>query len=805
MLSALKHACRSLLKSPGFTAVAILMLALGIGLSASSFSMANVFLLRNVPYPDADRLFSLFTTSPQFNKGSFSPGNILELRDTLTSFSSIAIYNGEACSLSEPGQPAERVQALWVTANFFELLGVQPSLGRGFIAGEDLPEKPRVAVITQRAWVRRYASDPNVIGRTIRLNSESFTIVGVLPATFDAPLVWGPVEYIMTNTIFPGFHTNFKDSWLNAVARLKPGVSVRQAESELSLVGPRLVREHPKENASLDFRLLKLHDSNMDDVSRVLLWLMTAISLAMLLIACANLASLQVARALGRTREFAVRAALGGSRRQLMGPLLLESLILALAGGIGGLFVASWSNDIIGHFLRINNEPGFAVPIDGRVLAFAAFTSVLSGVAFGLAPAWLASRAPAAEALKEGSRGSTAGRPHQRLKNLLIVCELGLALALVGVASSFGIGARSFVHRRVGWDVDGLFAGYVALPYNRYNDDIVNRTFQRALLEKLAVIPSVEHAVICGDLPLFYLGGGTLLFNVEGLPVAERGHEPISQTVSVSPDYFTTIRLNVKAGAVFTSSLTEKDPNVIVVNESFAKRFWPNASAIGHRIRIGDEEKWCEIIGIVGDVKLLGRLDKPETPLQLYRPSVQSPTRYLALVLRSAVAPDTLTRSVQSAVASLDADLPVAQAGDVRTAMDRNLSNINLVIINLGISAGMGLLIAGIGLFGVISQLTMQRTRDIGVRMALGAEGRDILGLIIGGGLKLLVVGIALGIPAFFALDRLLSSAMPSIEFPGLWLLALNVAVLSGAMLLACYLPARRATKVNPVDALRAD
>ena len=407
MSSALKHACRSLLKSPGFAAVAILMLALGIGLSASSFSMANVFLLRNVPYPEPDRIFSLFTTSPQFNKGSFSPGNILELRETLTSFSAVAFYNGDASSLSEPGQPAERVQALWVTANFFELLGVQPSFGRGFIAGEDLPEKPRVAVITQRTWVRRYASDPNVIGRTVRLNSEPFTIVGVLPATFDAPLVWGPVEYIMTNVIYPGHHTNFKDSWLNVIARLKPGVSVRQAESELSLVGPRLVQEHPKENASLGFRLMKLHDSNMDDVSRMLLWLMTAISLAMLLIACANLASLQVARAFGRTREFAVRAALGGSRRQLMGPLLAESLILALAGGLGGLFVASWSNDIIGHFLRINNEPGFAVPIDGRVLAFAAFTSVLSGIAFGLAPLGSLPAPP----LPRRSRKAPAGPP----------------------------------------------------------------------------------------------------------------------------------------------------------------------------------------------------------------------------------------------------------------------------------------------------------------------------------------------------------------------------------------------------------
>ncbi|HEV8409955.1 MAG TPA: ABC transporter permease, partial [Gemmatimonadaceae bacterium] len=483
----MRHAIRCLLKSPGFTVVAVLMLALGIGLSASSFSMANVFLLRNVPYPDAARLVRIFVTSPQSQQGSFTPGNILELRDTTTTFTGIALYNGDAFSLGEPGQPAEQVQGMNVTANFLEVLGVRPSLGRGFTAGEDQPGKPRVALITHRTWIRRYGGDASVLGRTVRLNTDPYTIVGVLPSIFDAPLVWGSVEFLIPRTIETNFRTNFKDSWLHAVARLKPEVSLRQSQSELTLIATRLVKEHPKENAGIGLRAATLYDSNMDEVSRALLWLMTAISLAMLLIACANLASLQVARAFGRSREFAVRGALGGTRRQLMAPLLIESLLLAIVGGVGGLFVASWSNDIIGHFLRINNEPGFAIPFDGRVFAFAAFASLLSGFAFGLAPAWLASRVGSAEALKEGSRGSTAGRSHQRLKSSLIVCELALALALVGVASSFGIAAKSFIWRQVGWQVDGLFAGYLAEPYNRYNDDTKNRTFQRALLERLAV------------------------------------------------------------------------------------------------------------------------------------------------------------------------------------------------------------------------------------------------------------------------------------------------------------------------------
>ena len=803
-MSDLRLALRTLLKAPGFTFVAVLMLALGIGLSASSFSMANAFLLRNVPYPEPNRLLRIFVTSPQAPQGAFSPGNILELRHAATSFTGIAIYNGDAYSLGEPGQPAEPVNGMTVTSNFFDLIGVQPMLGRTFAAGEDAPDKPRVALLTHRAWVRRYAADPAVLGRTIRLNTEPYTVVGVLPQTFEAPLVWGPVEFIVPQVIQTNFPSNFKDVWLQALGRLKPGVSPEQAQTELSVLATRLVKEHPKENASIGLRVVSLYDSNMDSVSRTLLWLMTAISLTMLLIACANLASLQVARALGRSREFAVRSALGGGRRQLMIPLLVESLLLAFAGGVGGLFVASWSNDLIGHFLRINNEPGFDIPFDGRVFAFAAFASILSGIAFGLAPAWIASRAPAAEALKEGSRGATTSRAHQRLKSALIVGELALALALVGVASSFGVGAKSFIRRHVGWDDAGLFAGYLAEPYNQYNDDAKNRTFQRALLERLAAIPGVDHAVICSSLPLFYLGGPTP-FNVEGLPVAARGQEPLVQDSSITSDYFTALRIPLKTGAFFAPTLTEKDPDVAIVNESFAKRFWPGQSAVGHRVRLGDGGKWLQIVGVVGDVKLLGRFDTPPTSLQLYRPLIQQPGRYVTLVLRSSLAPETLTPSVRKAVATLDADLPVAQPGSVRTSIEQNLSNLNLVIVNLGISAGMGLLIAGIGLFGVISQLTIQRTRDIGVRLALGAQSADIMRLILGGGVKLLVIGLLIGIPGFLALNQLLRQAMPEMQLPGLWLLALDLAVLAGSMLLACYLPARRATTIDPMVALRTE
>lgn len=800
----MKVVLRQLLRSPGFSLVAVLMLALGIGFSTSSFSLANTFLLRNVPYPDADRLVRIFGTSPQTQQRGHAPGNILDVRAQATSFASMALYNFDSYALGEPGQPAEQVGGMAATANFFTLLGVQPVLGRGFTPDEDQPEKPLVAVITHRAWTRRYASDPNVIGRTIRINTEPHTIIGVLPPEFDAPLVWGPVEFVAIRTIHPEFHANRTDAWMQAVARLKPEATLQSAGSELATIAARLAEAYPRENGTLGLRVVELHDSNMDGVSRMLLWLMTGLSVATLLIACANLASLQIARAFARSREFAVRAAIGGGRRHLMYPLLLESLTLAAIGGGLSLFVAWWSNRIIGGFLLINNERGYELPLDVRVLAFAFVAAVVSGIAFGLAPAWIASRSSAAEALKAGGRSATASRAHQFLKRSLITAELAIALALVGVAAAFGLGARSIVDRDVGWDMNGLFAGRLALPYNRYNDQERNREFLRNALQRLSVLPGVEQAVLATGLPVFSVGGPTRI-TIEGRAPEEPGREPVAEVASVSGDYFSALRIPLRQGRTFPSHLTERDPAVLVVNEAFARRFWPDGSAIGRRVRFGDDETWHEIIGVVGDVRGPARLEAPATRLQAYRSIIQAPSRYFTIALRTAVAPESLTPAVRHAIAAIDGDVAVADPGSVRENFLRNMSNLNLVIINLGISAGMGLLIATVGLFGVIAQLTVQRTRDIGVRMALGAQARDVLRLIMGEGLRVFVLGAVIGIPLFYAATMLLHQSMPELQLPGLWLLGVNLLVLGTTTFVASYLPAVRATRINPVEALRAE
>lgn len=800
----LRLALRQLARAPGFTVIAVLTLALGIGLSASSFSMANAFLLRTVPYPDSASLVRVFRTTTAYQTLSHAPANALDIRETVTSFSGFALYHGDSLALGEPGQPAEQINGMRVTADFFDIMGVQPFLGRGFAPGEDQPDQPRVAVLTHRTWERRYTSDPGVIGRNVRLNTETYTVIGVLPESFEAPLVWGPVDFILPRTIHPTFNNERGNTWMGAVARLAPGVSLRQAQAELDTIATRLEREYPKENTGSGLRVVDLSTSNMDTVSKVLLWLMTGISLTMMLIACANLASLQVARAFVRSREYAVRAALGGSRRQLMAPLIVESLVLAGLGGAFGLFVAWASNTIIGNNLLINNEPGFAVPIDGRVLAFAAAASLLSGLAFGLAPAWLASRTPAAEMLKDGNRGSTGGRTQQRLKRALIVGELASALALVGLAAAFGVGARNFLDRDYGWNMDGLFNGAIAMPYDNYPEDQQVHTFQRELLSRLERIPGAEHAVLTSALPLYALSGANRMV-IEGRPEMPPGQEPTAELGLVTADYFQALGIPLRQGEIFSNDLTPEDPLVVVVNQSMAESFWPGENPIGRRIRLADNDQWLQVVGVVNDVTMAVRMDRPPTPFQMYRPLLQSTTRYYSILIRTSLAPETMERPVGEAVAAVDPDLPVAQPGSLRTQIDRGMSNLNLVIINLGLSAGMGLLIAGVGLFGVISQLTAQRTRDIGVRMALGAQKADIMRLILGEGVKLLVIGILIGVPAYFGLTTVLRGAMSEMKLPGPWLLLVNLGVLGGTMFLACYLPALRATRINPMEALRSD
>ena len=813
-MNPLHLAFRQLARAPGFTATGVLTLALGIGFSVASFSITNAFLLRPLPFPEAHQLVRIFRTSPQSQSLPHAPANLIDLGARVTSFSATAIYAPDNYAYGEPGQPAERVNGLNATASLFEVLRVQPVLGRGFAPGDDQPGRPLVVVLSHRTWQQRFGTDPGVLGRAIRLNGRVFTIIGVLPPAFEAPLVWGRAEFIAPITITPGMRLLRTSRWAQCVGRLRPGVGLPEAQSELATVAAQLVQEFPKENAVMGLRVAPLHSSNLGATTRTLLWLVTGVSLLMLLIACANLASLQLARAFARTHDLAVRAALGGNRWQLMAPLLLESLLLAALGGAGGLLVALWSNDLIGRALVLGPDRGFRLPIDVRVVGFAALVALLSGLAFGLVPAWLAARGSAADSLKDAARAATPGRGQQRLKRALSAGTLALALALVGATAAFALGFQRFTHRSLNWDPDDLFVGNVVLPDSRYAERDRQRAFQRELLERLAAIPGVQHAAVAGSVPLYSLDGTmarTTALIAEGQPQPPPGSEIATEAASVSPDYFAALRMQLRQGRTFSPDLKADDPPVAVVNRSVAERFWPGENPLGRRLRftsantLGAGEDWFEVIGVVDDVRMLVRLDAPATRLQVFRPQVQLPSRYFTIVVRGAQPAEALVAPVRQAVAALDIDLAVAFAGPVRALAEIFQANIQIVIGNLAISAGLGLLIAAIGLFGVIAQLTTQRTREIGVRIALGANPADVRRMIFSEGGRLLVTGIAAGVPAFYGLIVVLRRGLPEVTLPGPWLLVVNLAVLAGVTLLACWLPARRATKVDPMTALRAE
>lgn len=801
----MKHALRSLAKSPGFTFVAILILALGIGFSSSTFSVTNLLLLREVPYSEPAQLVRIFTTSPNSQNGGHAPGNFYDLRTKTTSFSGVASFNRDRLALGLPGEPAEQIVVLKVTPNFFDVLGTSLLLGRGFAADEDQPGKSHVLILPYATWDRRYGRDPSVLGRTVRLDTESYTIIGVLPPGFEAPLAWGISEYVMPRQSYPGMITQRDGSWwINACARLKPGVTIAAAQAELAAFAQQLALAYPKDNAGRGFRIAPLHDANMNDATRTILWFSTGFAIAMMLIACANLASLQFARALGRQKDFAVRAALGGSRRQLMTPLLLEGLLLAAAGGVLGLLVAIWSNDLVGRYLHLGSDAATVIPLDGRVLVFALVSALLCGLAFSLLPAWLSARVSAADALKDNARASTGGRGQQRLKSALMIGQLTAAITLVSLTVSFTVGFKKFLHRDLGWRMDGLFVGDVVLPAWGYQKSAPRDAFTRALLDRLTALPGVDHAAFCGHVPDWFFGTAKPV-QIEGHPIESADRQPIVYTNNVTSGYFATLGIPVLQGATFAPNLTSADPAVAIVNESFARQLWPGVDPIGRRFRFGSDERWLQVVGVVGDVRIATGLTPPASRFQMYRPFMQDDNRYYTIALRSSLSPESLEKTLRAAVAALDADAPVSSAGVLSARLARGLANNDLMIVNFAISAGMGLFIAAIGLTGVISQLVQQRRREIGIRLALGAEAANILRLIVGEGAKLVAAGLVLGVVSYYGLHTVLHHSMSEVQFPGLWLLAPTLVVLSVVMLLACYLPARRATRVNPIEALRSE
>jgi putative ABC transport system permease protein len=804
----IKYSLRMLRKNPGFTAVAVLTLALGIGPNTAIFSVVNAILLRPLPYPEPGQLVQLradWSGKPSTFIGS---ATFVEIKAQSQALARIAAYNGGDMTLTGAGS-AERVVAGAVTSDFFPLLGVQPALGRNFTREEDTPNGPKAAILGHGLWQSRFGGDADVLGRTITLNEQSYTVVGVLPARFQYPehfQLWTPLALGETGAEGGGNFARYGEGmWLlKAIARLKPGVTLEQAQAELRTIAQR--EQSPRPDEAQVVSLVTLHEQVVGDVKGALLVLLGAVALV-LLIACANVANLLLARAAARQREMAVRAALGARRLQVVRQLLMESMLLSLAGGGLGLLLAFWGVRAIGQWNGASLPSMHGIGIDAWVLAFTFGVSVITGLAFGLAPAVQAWRTDVNAALKEEGRGDTGGHGNQ-LRHLLVVSEVALALVLLIGA---GLLIKSFsrlMEVNPGFRTHGVLTFQVTLTGGKSAPQIVN--FVEQVVERVKALPGVQAAAATDSLPLTDLARIGVA-EIEGRPPidfskVQRGEvkvTPVSRP-TVTRDYFNAIGISVKNGRAFTSLDARPGAGSVIVNEAFEKHFFPGESAVGKRIRVSPgpaEAGWQTVVGVVSDVRQSGLAG--DVMPQVYSPDLEDVGDAMSFVIRITGEPAGLISAVRAVVTEVEPKQALYNVMTMEQRLANTTTSRRLNTALLGSFGAVALLLAVVGIYGVMSYAVTQRRREIGVRMALGAQKSDVLGLFIRGGLRLTLLGVAIGLAGAFALTRYLSSLLYSVEATDP-LTFLTVAVaLTGVAMLAGYLPARRAAKIDPMEALR--
>ncbi|HKY42489.1 MAG TPA: ABC transporter permease [Pyrinomonadaceae bacterium] len=798
-----RYSLRQLLKHKGFTVVAVLTLALGIGVNTAMFSVLNTFLFRALPYPQSDQLVRIWRTSPHSQSWPHSAANFFDQQQQNTVFEKMAAYNFTSRNLTEQGQTAERLLSIAGTADFLPLFGVAPARGRLFKPEEFEPGADNVVVLTDRFWARRFGSDPNIIGRTIQLDGKAVEIVGVMPPGFDHPILWGPIDMWQPLAFTPEQKTNRGTNYLSSFGRLKSGVTIQQAEQSMVTLAANLGKQNSS-NEGESVRLEPLQRSMSDSIGRSVMWFTFGLAGFVLLIACANLANLQLVRTAARSRELAVRAALGAGRMRLLRHSFTESIVVALIGGIISLAIALAGVRFISSRL-FPNLPGADVQLDYKVFGFALLISVVTGVLFGTVPAWFASRADVNLALREQSRGSTAGRSQHRLRHSLIIGEVAFAMILLAAAGLFLRGLQRFINADPGWQVDGLLIAHMNLRGEKYKEDKQQVAFITQLEERLRTLPGVEHVAIGGSHPVFGFNSSSS-FLAEGKPepppdkYLEIFYEPISS------DYFTTLGARLQQGRTFNSADTDDRPDVVIINETTAKTFWPNESPIGKRIsNTGKQREYFEIVGVVNDMAFPGSLGEPYTRFQAFVPLTQSPSPYLMIAVRTSANAETFGNTLRTAISGLDPALPVFRIRTARAAVDLGLGSISLLGSLLGAFALVGVILAAVGIYGVVSYTVVQRTGELGIRVALGAQTRDVLWLVLGKGAVLVISGALLGAAGAYGVSKLLISLIPSLPTRDPLIVALTGLGLVVVAMLACYIPARRATRVDPLVALRSE
>jgi putative ABC transport system permease protein len=804
-MSDLKFALRQLRKSPGFTLVAVLTLALGIGANTAIFSVVEGVLLRPLPFPESERLVAIWGTSGHEANArqSESLPDMFDFRAQSRSFSALAAYEGAWTILTDAAE-AQELDGVAVDGDFFETLGVAPCLGRGFTAEEAKPGAPNVVVISYNLWKRAFASDPEIVGRQVTMRAGKCTVLGVMPASWQFPYYGQASDFVMpVKLIWPIAPAQRGAQYVHLIGRLKPGVTVSQAEAELKTIARQLEQQYPDTNTDRGAAVVPLLRDTVGNVRPALFVLSGAVALV-LLIACANVANLLLARAAGRAREIGIRTALGASRGAVVRQLLVESLLLALLGGAGGLLLAWWSIQLLGAYGPRNVPRLSEVHINLGVSAFTFAVAILSTLLFGLGPALQVSRGNLTDALQQAARGSTGGLHGTRVRSFLVVSQISLSLLLLAGA---GLLIRSFFNLQatdVGFDPTRLLVINESLSRVTYADEQKQRTFYGQILPKLAKLPGLESVVGVNPAP-FSGYGWDKSFRMQFAPDSGLGNHPHVSHVLTTPGYFRTVRIPLRAGRDFELRDNENAPPVAMVNETFVRRFIPDRDPIGQTILLDDENgaiNSLEIIGVVGDAKQR-EINTPTLP-EIYRPFAQSPVRQLWLVFRTA---NENLSGIHSAIRSVfreqDPDVFLSHIDPMQSLIGETLARPRFNMLLLGVFAGTALVLAAIGIYGVIAYTVTQRTREIGIRMALGAQRTDMLNMILRQSLTVVVIGIAIGLVASFGATRLLASLLYGVGANDLLTYGSVVFLLGAAALLASYIPARRAMKVDPMIALR--
>ncbi|HVG31969.1 MAG TPA: ABC transporter permease [Pyrinomonadaceae bacterium] len=802
LLKDIRYGLRMIVKSPGFTLVAVLALALGIGANSAIFSVVNAVLLRALPFDQQERLVQIWGTvikrGDDRNVASYP--DFADFRDQNTVFEHIAAYTQSSGILTGADAP-EQLDGVAVTGDIFAVLGTQPLQGRALKPEDEKPESPRAAVISYGLWQRRFAANPNLIGQQITLNGVSRTVIGIMPQGFGFPLEARKTEFWVP--LNPTSETNKERGahYLLMIARLKQGVQLAQAQAEMATIARRLEQQYPDKNTGRGVNIISMYENVVGHIRPALLILLGAVGFV-LLIACANVANLLLARAASRQKEIAIRSALGANRLRIIRQLLTESVLLSVMGGFLGLLLALWGLDLLVAVMPADLPRIKEIGLDARVLSFTLLVSVLTGIIFGLVPALQSSRQDLNETLKEGGRGSSEGIGRNRVRSLLVVSQIALSMVLLVGAGLLIRSFRQLQNINPGFDPHRVMTATIGLPDAKYHEESQMAAFFQQTLQRAAGLPGVESVGAVSPLPLSGDMAQNLLI-VEGRPPLKPGERLITNSRVVSADYFRAMGIPLIKGRTLTEQDNRNAPRVVVINETLARKYFPNEEPLGKRIEVTiADDNMAEIVGIVGDVKHM-TLDAEAGP-ESYFSYQQIPNSYMTLVARAKSGdPASLAPGLRQAVEQVDRDQPLSDVRTMEQLLADSLARRRFNMLLLGLFSAVALLLAAVGIFGVMNYSVSQRTHEIGIRMALGAQPRDVLKMVVGQGMTLAFIGVLIGLVAAFALTRLMSSLLYGVTATDPLTYVAVALALSAVALLASFIPARRATRVDPIEALR--